>query len=176
MPRRVTPPKKSAKKGGKRSGKKSGTNSGLLVAQPHGGAIRKGSLPGNTPGTGRPPDEIRAAMRELGATKGLPFLDGVLDGKVSVTLVGKCSECGEESKPTSTEWTKDLLGDVKASVDQRIKALEQALKYGLGTKDELTVVSEDVRRRLKVQVSVIHEMLPKEQADAVLARLDGVWS
>ena len=43
---------------------KSGGKSGIeMVAQQHGGRLRVGSLPGNTPGTGRPPSAIRAAMR-----------------------------------------------------------------------------------------------------------------
>jgi hypothetical protein len=36
---------------------------GELVPQPHGGAIRRGAKKGNTPGTGRPPSEIRARLR-----------------------------------------------------------------------------------------------------------------
>lgn len=34
-----------------------------MAPQPHGGALRVGSLPGNTPGTGRPPSELRERMR-----------------------------------------------------------------------------------------------------------------
>ena len=51
----------ASKRGGKKSGKKSGGVE--LVVQPHGGAIRKGSAPGNTPGTGMPPSELRRRMR-----------------------------------------------------------------------------------------------------------------
>ena len=36
---------------------------GGLIEQPHGGAIRRGSEKGNTPGTGRPPSELRRKMR-----------------------------------------------------------------------------------------------------------------
>jgi hypothetical protein len=44
--------------------KSPGKSPGALVVPSHGGGlIRRGSLPGNTPGTGRPPDELRARMR-----------------------------------------------------------------------------------------------------------------
>jgi hypothetical protein len=46
----------------KKSGKKSG---GKLVRQEHGGAIRRGSKKGNTPGPGRPPSAIRATARMM---------------------------------------------------------------------------------------------------------------
>jgi hypothetical protein len=54
--------------------KKSGENSaGELVRQEHGGALRRGSQKGNTPGTGRPPSAIRAAAREA-LDKRMPLL------------------------------------------------------------------------------------------------------
>lgn len=39
------------------------TPAGALVPQPHGGALRHGSLPGNPPGPGAPPSELRARLR-----------------------------------------------------------------------------------------------------------------
>jgi hypothetical protein len=47
------------------------TPGGALVPQPHGGAIRRGSEKGNTPGTGRPPDEFKAAMRALASSEAM---------------------------------------------------------------------------------------------------------
>lgn len=44
--------------------KKSGGKSGALVPQSHGGALRRGSRKGNTPGSGRMPSELRALCRE----------------------------------------------------------------------------------------------------------------
>jgi hypothetical protein len=35
---------------------------GSIVPQKHGGALRYGSLPGNTPGTGRPRNEVRELL------------------------------------------------------------------------------------------------------------------
>lgn len=148
---------------------------GSLVPALNGGMIRHGSLPGNTPGTGRPPDAIRAQMRELGAAKGIPFLEDVLDGKIAFTLVGTCSHCGKESTPGSSDWLKGLTDQIRASVDQRLKANEQAFKYGLGTKEEITVVSEDVRSRIQAQAQLIASR-PSWPRDELLAQLSEVWS
>src|SRR5688572_29774356 len=51
----------------RRNGKSgpNGAAGGQLVAQPHGGAIRRGSQSGSTPGAGRPPAAIRATCRAL---------------------------------------------------------------------------------------------------------------
>lgn len=68
-------PRKTAKKSGRKSGDKSGVS---LVTQPHGGAIRHGSQPGNTPGTGRPPSEVKA--RALGSfDERITILEGIAD-------------------------------------------------------------------------------------------------
>ena len=48
---------------------KSGNKSGVpLVAQPHGGALRRGSEKGNTPGSGRPRDEWKAALAAMASS------------------------------------------------------------------------------------------------------------
>lgn len=68
---KVTKPKKSTRPNVDKSGDKSGTPGPVpMVAQPHGGALRRGSLPGNTPGTGRPPNAVRATFREILETEG----------------------------------------------------------------------------------------------------------
>lgn len=114
-------------------------------------------------------------MRELGAAKGLPFLSGLLDGKIPVRLVGTCASCKTESVMDS-DWLSDLMEKVGTSVDHRLKANEQALKYGLGTKEEMTIVSPDVKARLARQIDVITAALHPEQATELLAQLDAVWS
>ena len=150
---------------------KSGVKSGTLVRQPHGGAIRVGSQKGNTPGTGRPPDEIRAKLREIGVSKGVPFLSDVLDGKITFTLTGVCSECGKESKPTDALWLRVLTDQITASVDQRLKANEQAFKYGLGTKDEISVTDHP---KFREAVAVVRAELEAEfgadRVDAAIMR------
>lgn len=78
-------------------------------------------------------------MRELGAAKSLPFLSELLDGKVSVSLLGKCEAC-EHEQALSEEWVEMIMQRLKASVDQRLKAAEQTFKYGLQSK-ELVIAS-----------------------------------
>lgn len=147
------------------------------IPQAHGGALLTGGMPGN-PGGGRPPDAIRAQLRELGAVKGAAFLSDVLDGRITYTLTGKCSECGAESKPTDHDWLKTLTEQIRASVDQRLKANEQALKYGLGTKDEVSVTNNP---QFIAAVQVVRDELEHEfgaeRVDAAIlraqARLNG---
>jgi hypothetical protein len=65
-------PKKPAKKAARRRIKTAAKTPDVvtdsapaLVEQPHGGALLSGGVPGNKGGTGRPPDEFKARMREL---------------------------------------------------------------------------------------------------------------
>lgn len=162
--------KKPAKKPVKKSGPKSGNAKGTvtLAPQPHGGAIRVGSLPGNTPGTGRPPDEIRARLRELGAKKSVPFLESLLDGEIPVKLLGKCAECGHD-QPITTEWVEVLLDQFKASVDQRLKASEQTMKYGLATK-ELVIASTEAAAFFDCVYAAMVEQHGQQAAEVVKAR------
>jgi hypothetical protein len=61
-----------------------------LIPQPHGGALKPGGTPGNAGGSGRPPSEIRAAMRRH---LDLEVLDDVLqkrkDGKLDTLDVAE---------------------------------------------------------------------------------------
>lgn len=111
---------------------------GQLVPQPHGGALRYGGT--NAGGTGRPPDEIRAAMR----------------GTLSEILPGLLEK-----------YTKGEIDHVRFA--------DFLAKYGLGTKDELSVVSPDVVKRLEQQVTVI---MGRETwtRDDLLAQLSEVWT
>jgi hypothetical protein len=118
-----------------------------LVPQEHGGALQQGN-PGNA-GGGRPKDVVRQKLALLAQGKGITFLDNTLAGKIEVQLVGKCQHCQKENeKPQGEafgEFFASVLEKVQTSVDQRLKANEQALKYGVGTKDELPDVKDDPR-------------------------------
>lgn len=164
-----------AKMAAKKSGKKAGAKTGVVVPQKHGGAIYQGAPKNPVAGTGRPPEAIRAAMRELGAAKGVPFLSDILDGKIPVQLIGICNQCKAEQKMDDS-WARELLDKVGTSIDHRLKANEQALKYGLGTKEEITVVSAEVKSRLARQIQVITASLDADSAASLLAQLDEVWS
>lgn len=157
----------TAKKAGKKSVRKS-ARPGQLVPARNGGSIRHGSLPGNTPGTGRPPDEVRARMRELGAKKGIPFLEEVFDGKIMLSLLGKCDECGHD-QPISAEWVELLTERVKVSVDQKLKAAEQTFKYGLQAK-ELVITSQDAAAFFDCVHTAIVEQFGEAAADVVKRR------
>ncbi|HJQ53475.1 MAG TPA: hypothetical protein VJ825_06495 [Gemmatimonadaceae bacterium] len=119
----------------------------VLVPRPNGrGALYNGGTPGNKGGTGRPKEEVRERLVGIAAGNGFEFLDKLMSGEIVVGLVGKCESCGEMGKPHTAEEIKYLLERVGTSVDQRLKGLDTALRYGVGTKDEL-----DIRNHPEVQ-------------------------
>lgn len=151
------------KKPGKKSPSQSPTKpqNGQIVPRPNGhGALRYGSLPGNTPGTGRPKDEIREKLMHLVNGKGVPFLDQLLDGKVLVRLVHQCEHCGKKAKgPLTSPELEDLLAKITVSVDQRLKGLDPCLRYGIGTRDELDIRSHpEVQRFVSVHAQATREI------------------
>lgn len=77
------------------------------MPQPHGGAL----LPGGTgaPGTGRPADRVRAALRKAGANR-IKVLKDIADGN------------DPEAKPAD-----------------RVRAVDTMLRYGIGTIQEMSV-------------------------------------
>jgi hypothetical protein len=102
--------KKSAKKPATKSPPKTPTP-GSLVAPAHGsGLLRYGSLPGNTPGTGRPKSEVRAAALE-GASIAIPKLIEIVQNEALM-----------RKRPNAITEAADKL-----------------LKYGLGTQKEVSV-------------------------------------
>ena len=78
-----------------------------MVAMPHGGALKLGGNPGNAGGTGRPPNEVRRALRN------------VLDGKGLAVV-------------------EEIIGNPAIDAGDRLRAIEIAARYGLGTSDTLT--------------------------------------
>ena len=64
-----------------RPDRKSATWRGQVIPQPHGGALVPGAGRGPTPGApnaGRPPSEVRAALRQAFADR-LPIITGIAD-------------------------------------------------------------------------------------------------
>lgn len=145
----------------------------VLVPQKHGGAIWRGGPANPSAGPGRPKDELRAKLLEIGREKAAPFLAGILEGNVSVTLVGTCEECGHEQKLDRAS-TAVLLDKVESSIDSRIKAAEQALKYGLGTQKEVSV--QNVRERMERTLELIQRVCEPETAKALIEAIRPVWS
>jgi len=125
----------SAKNGTKNSDK----NSDLEMVTPeHGrGALLTGGKPGNKGGTGRPPNELRGTLREI-LERGLPVLEGYIEGRVPVKMVGRCEKCGHDHEDYELLPTDlMLLQTVKAT--DRLKALEIAARYGGVAELALTV-------------------------------------
>ena len=113
---------KSNGKAKAKSGKKSGNG---LVVQAHGGALKQG---GDHARPGRPPNELRGTLRDM-LERGLPALQGYIEGRVPVKMVGKCEKCGhvhDDYKFSPVDLL--LLQTVKAT--DRLKAIELAAKYG----------------------------------------------
>jgi hypothetical protein len=142
-----------------------------LVVQPNGrGAIYSGGVPGNA-GGGRPKDIVRDKLANLAEGKGFRFLDELMEGKVRFRLVGKCGECGHEGEPNTTAEADALWDEIKASIDHRLKANDQILRYGVGTKDEvMTPASAEVQARLQATVNLISAKAPQ-----LLDELEAVW-
>lgn len=148
----------------------------VLIPQAHGGALLSGGQPGQTPGTGRPKNEIRERLRGIAFGKGLGFLDETLDGKVTVQLFGKCMHCGETS-PIDPVVQKSLLDRISASVDQRLKANEQALRFGVGTQSEQVISDDDIKAWEGHVARYLHDSLTargwtREDVGALLVGLD----
>lgn len=143
-----------------------------LVPQPGGrGAIYRGGVPGNA-GGGRPRDAVRAKLLHLAEGKGVPFLDDLMDGKVSVQFLGTCPAChvvtalpqGDDLH----EFYRGVLTIVGRSVEQRLRGSEQTLKYGLGTKDEVEVTdSPRVQTFLRRLYQIVEEVCGPERVQQI---------
>jgi hypothetical protein len=133
----------------------------------NGGRLRTGN-PGHIGAGGRPPDAIRAQLLDLGYTKAIPFLTDLLDGTVSVSLLGKCDAC-EHEQQLSEEWVELLMNRIKTSVDQRLKASEQTMKYGLQAK-ELVITSSNAAEFFGCIDTACVELFGAEARDRLEAR------
>ncbi len=108
-----------------------------LIPQPHGGALLPGGKPGNRGGTGVR-DEVREKLAGIANGKGIEFLDQLMEGKARFRLVGVCESCGHEAKdPHSKAETDAMWDEIKATVENRLKASDQILKYGVAGKDDV---------------------------------------
>ena len=95
-----------------------------LIPQPNGrGSLLSGGMPGNK-GGGRPREEIRIKLRNLITTKGLRYLEDVLDAPRS--YLHQCSECGHG----------DVIQPPKTD-DIAIKCLDLSHRYAIGTQQEV---------------------------------------
>ena len=131
---------------------KSGELSGVMVPQPHGGALKRG---GTHERTGRRPDRIKKLAQKLLEPR-LRLLAHFADGVV-VSQV-------EDDNGTPRH---KLHSPTPA---ERTKAIEVLHKIGMGD----TVSVSDVRDRLKRQVALIRSQ-ENWTADELLVALGPVW-
>jgi hypothetical protein len=180
-----------AKKGSKRTKAKRskkaarpGTRA-TLVPQDHGGALQVGN-PGNR-GGGRPPSELRARLRGSFAER-IPVIEDIADGEVmtrkefpviSVLRHVHCPKCGGDLHMNCTDAIEamsiTIVGKVSATPKDRIAAIDLAAKYGLGTKDEISIVSPDVLARLEQQAARFVSELTPDALEVVRRIVDEVW-
>lgn len=162
----------------------------LPVKQPHGGALIPGQGGGRENGLkgGRPPSELRDRLRGT-LQERVPIIEQIADGVpvknadiplAAVLKHATCPLCDGKLRLLETTKPEDVLlislrGKESASPGDRIKALDLAAKYGLGTKEEITLVSPDVRARVESTVALISTR-PTWDAVDLLAELDKVWS
>ena len=88
----------------------------------NGGSLYAGGVPGNRGSTGRPRNELREMFRSS-AAKGIEELNRILDVSSDVTITCECGRV-HTVKPNPADDTK-------------LRALDVAAKYGVGTQQEI---------------------------------------
>lgn len=131
------------------------------MPQPHGGAIKRGGV---NPGSGRPPNLIRDSWRGLLDAKGTGFLEKVLSGVVP--MVEECPKCGHKPR-------KKIR--LEASIDHGLNAVSTLARFGIGTRDELNVISPEVRMRVQATIALISSR-SEWDTEELLRELDKIWS
>ncbi len=141
----------------------------VAVSPLNGAEIPLGAHPGNTGGkpgrSGRKPNELREAFRHLLDDGGIDFVRGVIRGRVPVA--GVCGHCGQESGTPQ-------MADDPPTVDNRLRAVDAAAKYGLGERSEFSedVVAENVDRMLSVAETIMSE----EEFKTFARQTDAIWN
>jgi hypothetical protein len=86
-----------------------------------------------------------------------------------------CKSCGEAVElAEGVDGKAEITVKISASPKDRIAALDFAAKYGVGTTDTLTVVSDDVGHRLRSTIETIQSKAHWE-SDELLDLLEGIW-
>lgn len=169
-------PQKAQKgtKGGKTAGKTAGNVAKVAISPLNGAQIPLGAHPDNTGGkpgrSGRPPNELREAFRSV-LPDGIDFIHQVIRGEATITLRGKCEHCGEISSGPSG---MDEVLKVTPTVDNRLRAVADASRFGLGERSEFSedVVAQNVDRMLAVAETIMSETNFK----AFAAHVDVIWN
>jgi hypothetical protein len=134
---------------------------GVLIPQPHGGAIRNGGT--NKGGTGPPPSTVIERCRGSFYDR-VHILEELADS-VSI-LRSKCEKCGHVPK--------DEVTAQHVEPRDRIRAVDRLGFYGsLNASD---VDADMVRSKLDRTITLIGELLQPADAQAVLIALRRVWA
>jgi hypothetical protein len=159
-----------------------GQGSTGLRPQRHGGGLLPGGLPGNKGGTGRPPSQIRAALRASYDAR-MGFLDDVIDGKVQQTVQYpvlelarhvECKKCKTPLQAVDASILDSITVRVSASTKDRIAAVEHQAKYSLGQLKEISV--ENVREKLERQVELLRNRFSGEVLNTLLREMREIWN
>jgi hypothetical protein len=129
-------------------------------------------VPGHRGGPGRPPNELRQALRDAAAARVTVYTD-MADGVVKVPLKLVCEHCGRE--PSDTPDSSELIELAVSAMDRR-GAMDSMLRYGLGEQREI-LEAGDVRLKLAATRDTIRTFphLTAAHADALLKQLAKHW-
>ena len=120
----------------KKAGEKAGRNSRGLVAQPHGGALWAGPPANPVAGSGRPPSQVKEALR-LSFADRVAVLADIADGVVTVRLRHKCPECGYEGMAGPLDQELEAGLRAVATPAERTRALDVMARHSDLSSDKL---------------------------------------
>jgi hypothetical protein len=167
----------------KKNGRKTAAKTAVAkIAQPHGGALYSGGVPGNAGGLGRAPSAIRAKCRGSFEQR-IPILEQIADGepseevRVPLALVlrhAKCPRCEGvlEAKDVAQLALVTVKGKGSPKARDRIQAISELGDFGM---DSGRMDAEDIRARLATTVEILQSELDSEDAERVLARIEALW-
>jgi len=169
--------KTGEKAGGSNTEKSAQRTLGELVPQPHGGAIYQGPPANPVAGPGRPKNEIREQLLELGYESGLPFLRQLFQGTVEVQFVGTCPQCNATSPIPKGAFLDSLLhraeAAVRRSIDHRLRASEQSWRYGLGEENKITLDHPLFQSEARRYIETVEAVIRSSVGPAVAERMIG---
>jgi hypothetical protein len=140
-----------------------------MVSPLSGAVCPTGAHPGNTGGkpgrSGRPSNALREAFRDIldGDAGGIDFVRSVIEGRAPLTRA--CAHCGTPASEGANEIP---------SVDNRLRAVDTAAKYGLGERSEFSedVVVANVDKMLEVAQALMRE----DDFTVYCRQADAIWN
>lgn len=159
-----------------------------LIPQPDGrGALLSGGMPGNRGGIGKPKSLVRQRCRDSFDER-IPVLEKIVDGvpiehvQIPLAAVVGLLTCPKGCGPMvpidpGMALTQTVDATKSARASDRIRAMEQLGKFGVGERTEQvhTLVSPDIRGRLARMGEVIRSRPNWPTAELVEA-LRPIWS